>query len=72
MGQPVRKKPGRPPTEAAEFEPLTVRFPSMMLDRCREVALQESRSLNAQILYIMKKWYAEDQRQHAVSAGHSD
>lgn len=50
---------GRPRTEMATHEPVTIRLPHETLETCRQVAKAEYRSLNAQLLLIVEAWMKE-------------
>jgi hypothetical protein len=49
----------RPRTAAADYQVVSVRFPKDIMDRCRQTAEQEDRSLNEQLLHIVKRWVAD-------------
>lgn len=48
----------RPRTAAALYQPVTLRFPHEILEQCRILAQQETRSLNEQVMHMVKEWLA--------------
>jgi hypothetical protein len=53
---------------AADYQRITLRLPEEILDKARDVAHEESRSLNEQLLYILKVWYREEMRREKADA----
>ena len=49
---------GRVKTPIAEYQPITVRFPADILIDVRDVAFEEDRSANEQVVRIVKQWLA--------------
>lgn len=58
----------RPKTVESTHQVVSVRFPRTIWDACREVAEEEDRSLNEQILRITKEWFAEKKGKQFASA----
>ena len=50
---------GKPKTEAAEFLPITIRIPAHIMADMRSIAEAEDRSLNQQVVRVVKWWHAE-------------
>lgn len=50
MARP-KKAPGR-------YQPVTIRFPADVFEQSHQYALQEDRSLNEQVIHIVKAWLA--------------
>jgi plasmid stability protein len=49
----------QPKKVAAQFDSLTVRFPTGMLDILRIKAAKNDRSLNAEIVHALRHWIQE-------------
>ena len=49
----------RPRTEAAQYQPVSIRFPKDVLEQCRTHAKKNTRSLNEQVLHVVKRWLEE-------------
>jgi Arc-like DNA binding domain len=50
----------RPRTASADYQVVSVRFPKEILDQCRDEAAQQDRSLNEQLLHMVKRWLAAE------------
>ena len=48
----------RPRTDASAYQAVSVRFPKDILEQCRGLAKNNTRSLNEQMLHIVKRWMA--------------
>lgn len=59
----------RPRTVMPNFQTITFRFPKDVLERCRHGAEQEDRSLNEQVLHIMKKWLSDKEEKTRGATG---
>jgi len=57
------------PKTAAPYQPVTLRFPKDILEQCRLHALHEDRSLNEQVMHIVKAWLKE---QPAMRGNHHE
>jgi hypothetical protein len=53
----------RPKTVAAEYQPITVRLPVHIYDEICDVAEEEDRSRNEQVVRIVRQWYVEKTKQ---------
>lgn len=58
------RKPNKVPTS-----PLTLRVPTEMLDRLVKVAEQEDRSLNAQVIRVLREWLGDQKMNDGIDRG---
>jgi hypothetical protein len=58
----------KPKTDAAEFLPITIRIPAYIMADMRDIAQAEDRSLNQQIVRVVKSWHAEYRRKSKRSS----
>jgi hypothetical protein len=49
----------RPLSEVSDYQAITIRIPRHIINEMRAVSEAEDRSLNQQIVRIIKRWYAE-------------
>jgi hypothetical protein len=46
-----------------EYQPITIRLPVYIMEEMRDVAEAEDRSLNQQVVRVVKSWYVERRKQ---------
>lgn len=59
MPRPKRKEPAT----ADEFVPFSVRLPGPLYNKFNALSKEEERTLNAQIVYALREWFAGRGRQ---------
>jgi hypothetical protein len=52
----------RPKSAITEYEPITIRIPAYIMADMRNIAEAEDRSLNQQIVRVVKSWHAEHRK----------
>jgi hypothetical protein len=50
----------RPKTAAADYAKFMFRLPTDVRDACHRIALENHRSMNAQILHVLTEWLARE------------
>ena len=64
----TRPKTPPPAATALTYDQVSIRFPKDIMATCRTIAAEEDRSLNEQLLHVVKAWLAAQGRTSRESA----